>query len=540
MASLTEPAKLLLLVTLLAKDNIISSNGKAFMKELILRRDPRLDPLIEKFEKKESVDMGFLEEVHNLIGAEAQALYEDLFSGTSLEVGKTLSKREREEKDLSQEKSLIYGEVEFESFYRILRKINPARGGIFYDLGSGTGKAVFAARLTRDFDKCIGIEILSSLHEAAEIVVQRFNEKFRNFLSLGENQTVSVYEGSFCDFDWSDGDLVFANSTCFSDELMGEVSRLAGRLKPGAIVVTFTKGMTSPHFELLERKRYAMSWGPATVFIHRRLDAHDKPVGQYRLNLLPSDGIQYDPDSDYNTGYFQSNRDSTSNGGVSYDMDDIDEDDDEEADDDDNKEDDDEDDDGNEDDDEESEGSEGEDAESNEKNTSSSSPSKIYPEQTTSSKQSASLTNTPVRSPPSLKPTSNSKNIATDKNELELTAEEQLDVQDKFNLLNSPLDSMLLLRKRNSQHAHPLPQTHAVSPLPTSASKLSSVKPPVPPSPSQTNSDSALKSPAGSKVSSVQVSESFAKLDSFSPPKAPETTVSSSPSNKNNKGTSPR
>lgn len=43
-------------------------------------------------------------------------------------VGKTLSKDERDRKKLGAEKSLIYGEVEFNSFYRVLRKINPAPG----------------------------------------------------------------------------------------------------------------------------------------------------------------------------------------------------------------------------------------------------------------------------------------------------------------------------------------------------------------------------------------------------------------------------
>ena len=76
-------------------------------------------------------------------------MYNDLFSDTSLEVGKTLSKKEREDLHLQEEKSLIYGEVEFKSFYSILRKINPKPGLIFYDLGSGTGKAVYAARLTK-------------------------------------------------------------------------------------------------------------------------------------------------------------------------------------------------------------------------------------------------------------------------------------------------------------------------------------------------------------------------------------------------------
>jgi hypothetical protein len=83
-------------------------------------------------------------------------------------------------------------------------------------------------------------------------------------LALGQSQYTNVFEGSFTDFDWSNGDVVFANSTCFSDELMADLSVQAEKLKPGAIVVTFTKGMTSKAFEVLERKRYTMSWGPAT------------------------------------------------------------------------------------------------------------------------------------------------------------------------------------------------------------------------------------------------------------------------------------
>ena len=62
------------------------------------------------------------------------------------------------------------------------------------------------------------------------------------------------------------------------------------------MVVTFTKGMTnSPGtFELLERKRYRMSWGPATVFIHRRLRDDGSPVGPPTLNTLPADNVTYD------------------------------------------------------------------------------------------------------------------------------------------------------------------------------------------------------------------------------------------------------
>lgn len=121
---LTDHAKLLLLISLLANDGVISNNGKAILKELILRRDPRLITLLSQFESKISGDNSFIEKIHELILVESESLYLELFADTSLEVGKTLSKDERERNKLSQEKSLIYGEVEYNSFYRVLRKIN--------------------------------------------------------------------------------------------------------------------------------------------------------------------------------------------------------------------------------------------------------------------------------------------------------------------------------------------------------------------------------------------------------------------------------
>lgn len=180
-------------MALLAKDRIISNNGKAFLKELILRRDPRLSTLLQRFESKSAADSEFLEKIHELILDESMAVYNELFSDTSLEVGKTLSKSERDQKHLNDEKSLIYGEVEFQSFYRVLRKINPQPGLIFYDLGSGTGKAVFIARFTQDFARCLGIEILQSLHTQARKIVDRYNTEYRQILSAGQNQHASVY-----------------------------------------------------------------------------------------------------------------------------------------------------------------------------------------------------------------------------------------------------------------------------------------------------------------------------------------------------------
>ncbi|CAN0502711.1 unnamed protein product, partial [Ectocarpus sp. 12 AP-2014] len=71
--------------------------------------------------------------------------------------------------------------------------------------------------------------------------------------------------------DWSDGDLVFANSTCFAEDTLLAIARRAELLRPGARVVTFTTALKTLWLRVLTKRRYQMSWGPATVFIHQKL-----------------------------------------------------------------------------------------------------------------------------------------------------------------------------------------------------------------------------------------------------------------------------
>ncbi|CAM9131602.1 unnamed protein product [Ectocarpus fasciculatus] len=275
---LSEPARLLLLASLLAKDGLISHNGKGYLKDLILRRDEGLLKTFAGF----GSNPNFLEDLHGLIDRESKRLYESLFVGLSLAEGKSLSKAERRRKGLMDDRALIYGEVDFASFATILREIGALTesktGEVFYDLGSGTGKALYVARLTQDFTHCVGIEILQPLHTAAQLVTNRFNDHVKRLLDRRCPQNASVFAGSFLEYDWSDGDCVFANSTCFPEDLMDALARQAEELKPGSIVVTFTKGLDSTAFEVLSKRRFEMSWGPATVFIHRRrLDREAAP-----------------------------------------------------------------------------------------------------------------------------------------------------------------------------------------------------------------------------------------------------------------------
>jgi len=70
--------------------------------------------------------------------------------------------------------------------------------------------------------------------------------------------------------DWSDSDVVFMNSTCFTQSLMIDLSYACCSLKDGALVITTTRRLIGPAFVLLEEVQMEESWGDATVYIQKR------------------------------------------------------------------------------------------------------------------------------------------------------------------------------------------------------------------------------------------------------------------------------
>ena len=49
---------------------------------------------------------------------------------------------------------------------------------------------------------------------------------------------------------WSDADLVFANSTCFPDELIADIAEKCISLAVGSRVITFTTSLRSEYFKV--------------------------------------------------------------------------------------------------------------------------------------------------------------------------------------------------------------------------------------------------------------------------------------------------
>lgn len=200
----------------------------------------------------------------------AKEIFNELYKDVN---GRALSLKWREDKQETS-KSFVYGEVLPDSFYEMISAVSPRPGQVFYDLGSGTGKAVFLAYLMFDFRKSCGIELVDALYDGAVGVKKRFDNGIRPSIAkeLGDRQ-LSFILGSFLDeklADIKDADVIFMNSTCFQDDLMEALEQKLEVLQPHAVVISLSKPLRSPAFHQYKSKLYEFSWGQATAFYHRK------------------------------------------------------------------------------------------------------------------------------------------------------------------------------------------------------------------------------------------------------------------------------
>lgn len=225
---------------------------------------------------------------------EAEGVYSELMGSYPVALGKSASKKEREEREITKNGNLVYGEVTFETLAIVIEKIKKfyglpnigssgsegvlqSKGGAFYDLGAGTGKPCIIAALMHNFDVCCGVEMLEGLYAVSQDVANTYSTrgKTHQFTASREFQThVSFVHGDILNMklkDWRDGDVVFINSTCFDDPLMDRISNLALGMRRGTFVISLTRRLSNNDFAVIESEMYKMSWGEATVFISQKI-----------------------------------------------------------------------------------------------------------------------------------------------------------------------------------------------------------------------------------------------------------------------------
>lgn len=159
-----------------------------------------------------------------------------------------------------------YGEIDFLSFIALISLTHPDKNTRLYDLGCGVGKAIISCAMVYDMDLYCGIELFKDLHEVA--VKQQ-----KHLLRLPEYEInakkISFICDDFLNVNLEDATLIFINSTAFVGltwQLLNE--KLAAT--SAATIITVSKKLTTEMFTVVFSTRVNMSWGVATVFIHKR------------------------------------------------------------------------------------------------------------------------------------------------------------------------------------------------------------------------------------------------------------------------------
>ena len=178
---------------------------------------------------------------------------------------------EKRERGWSSSISLTYGEITFASLACILAQhTRLSDQTVFADLGSGVGGALIAALMCHTFKRCIGIELMRSLHDQALLVKAAYEQT-----SSAESTDGSALQLICGDFrtcsQWHCADVVYVNSTCFDHSLMADLSAACEYLSLGATVITQTHRFSSEIFHCTAAGEYEMSWGSADVFVHCKL-----------------------------------------------------------------------------------------------------------------------------------------------------------------------------------------------------------------------------------------------------------------------------
>lgn len=167
---------------------------------------------------------------------------------------------------------LIYGEIVFESFAYLLSVVNPKPGEIFYDLGSGAGKAVFCSALLYDWKKCCGIELLNGLHQLSLKLLKKFNKlpQVKKFFPL-KKYSIEFIHSNLLDYNINDADVIFINATSFTQEFWEAITQKLIHLKIGTRIILTTKKLNPNFFQLIDAQMLLMSWGFNSVNIYQKI-----------------------------------------------------------------------------------------------------------------------------------------------------------------------------------------------------------------------------------------------------------------------------
>lgn len=273
----------------------LPSKVKSALSKLISKKDDRVKTA---FDHKDEKDIKISEVVKPAID-DLFPTWESCYEGCTVQQAKQISCAERSKVKGLGSINLTYGEVKFESLASALScHCDMKSKNIFYDVGSGSGRGVFCAALCHDFKKLVGLEIVPGLNTAAQrqlehyktVVLPKLTEEAK---TEGKNLTPQEIEFKCEDFrkvDWSEADVVWANSTCFGTDLMAHLSRYSEKMDINTYFITLTQKLQSKHWELINGgELMPMSWGSATIYVWKKIKPPNKEIGDPAAELAAAE-----------------------------------------------------------------------------------------------------------------------------------------------------------------------------------------------------------------------------------------------------------
>lgn len=197
-----------------------------------------------------------------------ETLFNFLYSDIN---GYSLSHKAREAHDDKEIiKELLYGEVPFAVWREIVEKTNPKKDGVFFDLGSGTGRVVMESHIVFDFKKSIGVELLKGLHDKACEVKDKFDKFVKpKILNQLKDRELQFVNANIFAVDLREADLIFMNHPFKDRELFEKLEeKFLKELKPQTKIVTTIRSLNNRTFKDLGSKKYEFSWGESTIYFH--------------------------------------------------------------------------------------------------------------------------------------------------------------------------------------------------------------------------------------------------------------------------------
>lgn len=194
----------------------------------------------------------------------------------------------------------LYGEVGDLSFLRMLDRIcthwaaagAAGRGGVFYDLGCGAGKAVVLAAFHAEagFRRCVGVELLPGLAAMARGLADRYSSACEGRAEGDTLAEVVVIEEDLFKTSLSGASVVLLNAGSWHEPALSKLrTHILEALPDGCVLATIRKPLVdegSQELVWLDRLALPMSWGVAPVFLAERRRRRHEPARE-QVSALP-------------------------------------------------------------------------------------------------------------------------------------------------------------------------------------------------------------------------------------------------------------